>query len=178
MELPSVQHCDTSRRNSWPWWSIGAMQQRGAKTTVMPWRAVELKDFLKVKVVEYQWNTGLMATRNPARKTSWSMNLSINIQGISKFRTSQWKIYGFLLHKRAKILKISANSGVFQGLEMIPSHSWNSSKTMTMKKRETLGFLGKPRLFLGTCNFIGSRFYCSTGKRNYGCLEKHEIIMP
>ena len=40
-----------------------------------------------------------------------SMNLSTNIQGISKFRTSQWKIYGlFLLQKREP--RVSENLGV------------------------------------------------------------------
>ena len=50
-----------------------------------------------------------------------SMNLSINIQGISKFRTSQWKIYAYLCCKKKEPrvfenLGLNSSLGVFQGL--------------------------------------------------------------
>ena len=111
------------------------MRQGGSKTTAMPWRAVGLKDFLKVKRCwKNQWNTGLMATRNPARKAvegtvvlshhlhgaihlRWCRISSINSinESINKYSRNikiqnQWKIYClFVLQKKRSpaSLKIS-----------------------------------------------------------------------
>lgn len=198
MELPSVQHCDTSTRNSWPWWSIGAMQQRGSKTTVMPCRAVGLKDFLKVKGVEYQWNDWWQPE---IQRENQLINESINKKIIKEYQNSELANERFMAfcYIKEPLEKISANSVFFRVLKWFRTDSrcqgWcyvqdtlskkhsiqfvKLIKFVTMKKRGIPRFFWKkPRLFLGTCDFIGSRFYCSTGKRNYGCLEKHEIIMP
>ena len=203
------------------------MRQGGSKTTAMPWRAVGLKDFLKVKRCwKNQWNTGLMATRNPARKAvegtvvlshhlhgaihlRWCRISSINSinESINKYSRNikiqnQWKIYClFVLQKKGapRLWKsrVEFQPGCFAGsCPMIPNSfkvsrdatsrrtPWvtkNSIQCMQLIKFVTM----KPRFFLGNLGFflgpaMGHRFYCSTdstGKRNYGCLEKHEMIM-